>query len=62
VQARQRKYSIEGDPAFLWKQKIFELAYTCQTETPQPINMKFGLIDYVGEIFSRDMLKMVGIS
>jgi hypothetical protein len=32
---------------------------TCQTETPQPINMKFCTIDYVGEI--TDVPKMVGI-
>jgi hypothetical protein len=34
---------------------------TCQTETPQPINIKFRTIDNIGEVTVPDIPKMVGI-
>jgi hypothetical protein len=43
--------------AFLWKYTNIRFSGNCQTETPQPISMKFCIIDYV--LWLPDVPKLV---
>ena len=48
------KHCVKDDHAFLWKHTIcgylYRTYYLPDTETPQPIIMKFCIIDYIGEM------------
>jgi len=44
---RYLKHCVNGDFSFLWDSQKFDPPQ--QLETPDPIQIKFGMVDYVGE-------------